>query len=429
MALVLKPSVPDQGAAVNGPRYVFSGLLLILSLMLLEHAVDLSGYFYKAPALIDVIAPGYLFIGPLLYGYTLIQTAPVPPKFHYRDLLHGLPALAHLVISLPFILSTDYDAKLALFYDHNYEMLGADITAEADIHCEGFWPRQWGDCLSLITVTLEEEHFTLSLYTPLALLWLGDLDIWGLVASLVGYIYLSFRLLRRHEQRLYQLTSEVSSHDLKWLQHFLSGITMAACVYVVSMILDELDIPNLELFARNYLIYSFLGVSVVYVGFKALWQPAIFSPEWAEITVEIEQSLDSSENNNGCVSPAVTKYQNSALSQDSAEDLRRQIERHMEQSQCYLDNDLSLPSLACQLDIGAHALSQVLNETIGHNFFEFVNSYRLEFAKQQLVLHPQENILQIAMDSGFSSKSSFYNVFKKSEGITPSQWRKRVGRK
>jgi len=68
-------------------------------------------------------------------------------------------------------------------------------------------------------------------------------------------------------------------------------------------------------------------------------------------------------------------------------------------------------------------ISQTLNESIGMNFFDYVNKYRVEMAKHQLQ-HSSNTVLDIAMNVSFNAKSSFYTAFKKVAQQAPSQYRK-----
>jgi len=88
---------------------------------------------------------------------------------------------------------------------------------------------------------------------------------------------------------------------------------------------------------------------------------------------------------------------------------------------------LSLTKPDFQVDIGPRHLSQVINENLNRNFFDFVNRYRVEEAKKLLInLDKSRNsILDVAFDSGFNSKSSFNMIFKKYTAMTPSQFRKK----
>ncbi len=99
---------------------------------------------------------------------------------------------------------------------------------------------------------------------------------------------------------------------------------------------------------------------------------------------------------------------------------------HIQDKEPYLDSNLSLRSLAEQIDIHPNQLSWLLNENIGKNFNEFINHYRLETFKS-IAQDPENTNLTIeglAYDSGFNSKTVFNTYFKKVTGITPKQFLK-----
>jgi len=61
------------------------------------------------------------------------------------------------------------------------------------------------------------------------------------------------------------------------------------------------------------------------------------------------------------------------------------------------------------------------------NFYTFINEYRVEEVKKRLVDHQYDHLtfLAIAYECGFNSKSSFNFIFKKSTGMTPSEFKKK----
>ncbi|WP_299617162.1 helix-turn-helix domain-containing protein [uncultured Tenacibaculum sp.] len=102
-----------------------------------------------------------------------------------------------------------------------------------------------------------------------------------------------------------------------------------------------------------------------------------------------------------------------------------QITSYITDNRRFLDNLLSLETLANELQISSSQLSKVINEETSQNFNHLINNYRVEFSKQ-LLLDPEYNnytITSIALESGFNSKSTFYNAFKKHTGITPTNFR------
>ena len=98
----------------------------------------------------------------------------------------------------------------------------------------------------------------------------------------------------------------------------------------------------------------------------------------------------------------------------------------LEQSQSfYLQPEISLPALAALLKIRPQILSFYLNEHKGSNFYDYINSLRIQAVCESLDNPDNDgSILSIALDKGFSNKSTFNSAFKKHVGMTPSEYRK-----
>ncbi|WP_095074067.1 helix-turn-helix domain-containing protein [Tenacibaculum jejuense] len=101
------------------------------------------------------------------------------------------------------------------------------------------------------------------------------------------------------------------------------------------------------------------------------------------------------------------------------------ITSYIKDNRRFLDNLLSLETLANELQISSSQLSKVINEETSQNFNHLINTYRIDFSKALLLDDDYKNytITSIALESGFNSKSTFYNAFKKHTGITPSDFR------
>lgn len=119
------------------------------------------------------------------------------------------------------------------------------------------------------------------------------------------------------------------------------------------------------------------------------------------------------------------KYVNTRLSPAESDKIKIALMELVEKGKPFLDPLLNLDSLANQLQVQRHQLSQVLNDQLNKSFFDFVNYYRVETAKNFLLDKSKNHftIAAIAYDSGFNSVSSFNTVFKKYTNQTPSQYR------
>ncbi len=95
---------------------------------------------------------------------------------------------------------------------------------------------------------------------------------------------------------------------------------------------------------------------------------------------------------------------------------------YMKKQKPYHDEALTLKQLADDININANDLSQIINKKKGCNFRDFINSFRVEEVKYKLLNNRKKNILSIAMDAGFNSKSGFNLAFKKYTNLTPSEF-------
>jgi AraC-like DNA-binding protein len=105
------------------------------------------------------------------------------------------------------------------------------------------------------------------------------------------------------------------------------------------------------------------------------------------------------------------------------------IRNTMENQQMYLKQNLTIEEFARQVGIHYREVSSIINSEFNTNFFEFVNEYRVNRAKQ-LLLNPtcaRMTILDILLESGFNSKSAFHRFFKRYTGMSAAEFRKQAG--
>jgi AraC-like DNA-binding protein len=111
---------------------------------------------------------------------------------------------------------------------------------------------------------------------------------------------------------------------------------------------------------------------------------------------------------------------------DHSQDVIERIRQGMEVQHLYLKHTLNIEEFAKQVGIHYREVSAIINKHFDTNFFEFVNSYRVNKAKQML-LDPKfadTTILDILLESGFNSKSSFHRFFKRYVGMSAADYRK-----
>lgn len=118
------------------------------------------------------------------------------------------------------------------------------------------------------------------------------------------------------------------------------------------------------------------------------------------------------------------KYSKSALSREKAKLIRNEIESIMREKLLYRESGFGLEDLARLLKLSTNHVSQVINAGFGKNFHDYINGLRVQEAKA-LLTGPERNnrsILDIAMQVGFGSKSTFNAAFKRFTDQTPTQF-------
>lgn len=96
------------------------------------------------------------------------------------------------------------------------------------------------------------------------------------------------------------------------------------------------------------------------------------------------------------------------------------IVRYMQE---HLAEEISLNVLSEEFHLSAQYISQLFKSEIGVNFLAYLTNIRMEKAKK-LLLSTTFSIAEISEKCGYGDYRVFTKVFKKTEGITPSQYRR-----
>ncbi len=91
--------------------------------------------------------------------------------------------------------------------------------------------------------------------------------------------------------------------------------------------------------------------------------------------------------------------------------------------QCYRDPNISLTSVAEVVDRSPSYLSRKFLEIFHVNYVELLNRIRVEHAKY-LLMNSDMNLGEISQHVGILNARYFSSVFKRSTGVTPSEFRK-----
>jgi AraC-like DNA-binding protein len=216
---------------------------------------------------------------------------------------------------------------------------------------------------------------------------------------LVIYTFLTIRHYRAYLKWLPSEFSNVSSVTLLWIRNFLI-ILVAVClvesVFTITGLFYDYwyDVHYWDYFIRAILLYYLSIAGYMHTQSKEL-----------NFTVEPSSSI-----------PALTKNE-SLLPLN-------QLTDYMRAAKPYLDAELTLKQFAEHLKSPATLVSQTINTSLGKNFNDFVNEYRVQEICERFKAgeHISKTLLGVGLDSGFNSKATFNRSFKKITGLTPKEW-------
>lgn len=224
--------------------------------------------------------------------------------------------------------------------------------------------------------------------------------------QLALYLIKTQRELKTYESTLQENLAKLETYTLSWLRQLLAWLTL----FVMATLLFLLLSPFLGLYIRELdFIYIFPMVAIVYtISFKSFRQESIFGKADPP-TLPVTSSK---------------KYEKSALTPLKAKQLKQQLLDHMLIQKSHLNNELTLRSLAKELQLPPYQLSQLLNEHFNKSFFDFINGYRIQevIAFVDNSSPKKTTLLEAAFACGFNNKTSFINNFKKHTGQTPSKY-------
>lgn len=265
-------------------------------------------------------------------------------------------------------------------------------------------------------------------FGSLALIWHRQFDTWKIPfpnGSSIGIIYVInfnffliqsiyyWRVIRvrlaKHKENVKDTYSIDSPHLnlswLRWLSKFVFG------GFALFIIIDTLFyMSNIILFDGAIFLHCGLLVAIYSFSFWGFRQDAIFEG----------QQFERYEKTEGMNEPVAEE-----LPQNEDKDIERLL-HYLVTEKPFLQRNLTIGDLAEALNMVQYKLSELMNVKLEKNFFTLINEYRVEEAKRRILTPEYQNytLAAIGFDSGFNSKSSFHDLFKKYTGLTPAQFRK-----
>lgn len=121
---------------------------------------------------------------------------------------------------------------------------------------------------------------------------------------------------------------------------------------------------------------------------------------------------------------AQATYATSTLNHVDCDAVLGRLTALMQDDRLFTDPDLSLASLAGQLGLSGHQLSEFMNVRLGKGFARYLREQRIAAAARMLCAEPSASVLSVGLATGFTSQSTFYEAFREIEGMTPGRYRK-----
>jgi AraC-like DNA-binding protein len=231
-----------------------------------------------------------------------------------------------------------------------------------------------------------------------------------MVLTRAAYAALCFINIRRYQQLLADKYSNTDKLDLYWLKLLVSGYLITRLGHSVTM------------FAVLVLYYGGLQLDGCQECMTVL-NTMVFDVTWLlTLSATFYFALQYSTRFEGLKERAAfTPQERVGVKPEHA----RRVEDYMLEHKPYLAVDLKLDDLADKVSLPSKTLSILLNAHYQKNFCEFINHYRIKEAAS--ILSDQKlkdkQVLDIAMEVGFNSKSAFNRSFKKETGLTPQKYR------
>ena len=212
----------------------------------------------------------------------------------------------------------------------------------------------------------------------------------------VYYVIKTIRHINKHNKKVNAYYSNTAGKLLSWAKKVAYFMLVFSFLWIIEVFQEDKFFED-----YTYPILSSINVIFIFwIGISGLRQSRI-----SILESEIELSKDDT------------------IVESSAE--TKQLIALMEEAQLYKESDLSLADVAKAAQIPQRNLSQLIKQHTNKNFNQFVNYYRVEEAKRLLKdpAYDNLNMLGIAFEAGFSSKATFYAVFKQFVKMTPNAYK------
>jgi AraC-like DNA-binding protein len=345
-------------------------------------------YRFPSPLSYLIMPASYLYLRAVIRDET---------KFRTRDLIHFFPAAIHFVEMLPFYLKPLAEKKEAL----------ARVISNPD------------NMLRLDEGLLPSYYHTI-------------------LRSVLGVIYLvlMIRLLSGASKMREGRWHISHSNCFRWLMVY-------TCLLALSIIpmLSIVLFPSMGFMSRTELLLSTIGISFIIINFFLYFQPEILygiprtglsvpltreaigpANNLSEMIQETEQIEQENDDTSELPLPTHSDDPHSALAYLAP--YKPILELFIANAKPFLNQGYTILDLSRETGIPQHHLSALLNRIYGMRFNEFMNRMRIDYIADNFGAEGWENLTLegIAKQAGFSSRTTFFNTIKKTQGLAPTEF-------
>lgn len=234
------------------------------------------------------------------------------------------------------------------------------------------------------------------------------------------YMVLSLRLHKRIRGILHE-NSATDTNDLGWYRHLLIGFSIVVVLDTLCTFY-EFYFPVISWNIGTLIAFSMV-ILYTYLGYKGMFQSHLLVPDF--LLTRLSGPVQAEPEVLPVPKAAVGALSN--YSEHEIESLKQRLFDILENDKPYLNDSLGLGELAEALDVSTKKLSELLNQHLNTNFYNFINEYRVKEVIARLATTDAEKytLIAIAYDCGFQSKASFNRIFKQKTGQSPSDYRKK----
>lgn len=236
----------------------------------------------------------------------------------------------------------------------------------------------------------------------------------------IPFIIAAVVLLKKTEIKVKKEFSDITSFNYVLARNLLLGVVVVYLFEIATIVLCYFGFEYGEL--CNVISYCIAAILLYLLGYDALIREhnLIFLKQSASNEVKSNFEIEDQ------VVYVQEKYKKNNLSTNQIELIGRKLIQAMEVDKLYRNPDIRLTILAEALGENSNNVSQVINQLFQQNFYDFINTYRIQDAKEKLKspLNNHLTIEAIGQEVGFKSKSTFYTSFKKYTSVTPVDFKK-----